>query len=203
MVLSADLQQSPRAMHVTLMSIELDVPSAVVRRALTSGPEGSGDNSTSFNRLPVSIPTPFTKPLSKSVPIPNFLDNNSKFYSIPSKEPRLVGSNFDTISPMSIHLINISRIASLDQLLASTTSNEPSSIFSSSSSAISILGLHLLLTRATRTSSLSVTVGQHVEDITASFVDLCMLNKERRKGNDRLPIHVSDLADVIAGLKFV
>lgn len=197
MILSADLQQSSGAMHVTLMSIELDVPSAVVRRAFTSG-LGSRDHSTAF-----SIPTPSTKPVSKSVPIPNFLDNNSKFYSIPSEEPRLVGSNFDTISATSIYLVNISRIASLDQLLASTMSNEPSSIFSSSSSAISILGLHFHLTRATRTSSLSITVGKHVEDITASLTDLCMLNKERRKRNDRLPIHLSDLVDVIAGLKFV
>lgn len=175
---------------MTLMSLELDVASAVVPRSASNNSEPTASSG--------SVSTSFYKPLPS--PIPDYLDNQSTIYSILSKEPRSVGPSLDIIPASTIYMVTVPRIASLDQLLTSTTSNQPSSLFSSCSSSISILGLHLLLIRATSTSSLAITVGQHLEDIATSYADLCILNKVRRRRNDRIPIHFSDVLEVVAAL---
>lgn len=181
---------STRPLHFTVMCIELDPPVGIVRHL--AGPSAGIREVVvgSANRKPISIVTAPSTP-TPSVSNPTYLDTQPRFYTTTSSEPRTLGATPDMVATTTSYIVNVPSNATLAQLASSTPPTPASSpSFSASTLSISVLGLHLLLTHATASSTLSITVGQHQDDISQNFVELCALNRERRRGGDRVPLHL-------------
>ena len=120
---------------------------------------------------------------------PAHLDSQPSVFALTPAEPVALGPDSNIIAPASTYLVHVPRIASL-----SHTSIEP---FMPSTSAISVLGVHFLLSHHSQTSSLGITLAQHLQDIRQSFVELATLGLTRWGTSGRMPWHLESVKVVL------
>lgn len=123
---------------------------------------------------------------------PAHLDAQSSLFAFTPSEPIAISPLSDLIAPASTYLIHVPRIASL----AHTLDLDPLLIPPASSPSISILGIHLVTAFASPSSSLDITLGEHLADIRQSFTELSALGQARWGTSGRIPWHLEAAATV-------
>ena len=111
------------------------------------------------------------------------LPPHSTLYSYTPKSLIAIGHDSDLISPCTHYLINIPHIASLSHSLSYSPH------IHSDSHSISVTGLYFLLSHSTPSSSLSMGLSQHSQEVRQSFVELAELGRTRDGTEGRIPIH--------------
>ncbi|KAM0788943.1 hypothetical protein ACM66B_003018 [Microbotryomycetes sp. NB124-2] len=184
------LPQHKRPVHVTLVAVENDAPLAVLKQ-----PESSKASTVKVvspramqedGELDPSSPSVSTDSSSMS-------SANARVLRLVPHEPVAIGSHSNLMAPASAYLVHLPQVASLthlDKAQPFMPSASSSSSTSSSSNAVSVYGLHFLLSNHSPTSQLSMTLSQHVEVVSQSFVELEALGKTRWNASGRLAWHV-------------
>lgn len=178
--MTCELQRSERQLQVSLVCLETNPAFALIQRPLhKSGTVAASAADTRIVKLGR----------------PSYLDVQSTSHTFTLTEPLSLGSSA-TATLCTTYLVDIPRTATLSHSAASSTP-----ACQSRASSISILGLHLLSSHSTRTSTLNLTAGQHLADLSQNFVELAALAKARRPASDgHLPIHVLDVGWAAAAL---
>ncbi|KAK4056626.1 hypothetical protein OIO90_002474 [Microbotryomycetes sp. JL221] len=186
------LPMSKRPLHVTVVAVDVNAPLSVLRNstATTTSPvvgfetveteEGQVNSSTSSSHSSMMD-----------------TQQSTTLHVIP-EEPVAFGPQHNLFAPASVYIIHLPSLASLAHL------NKPEPFMSSSSraldspsNAISVCGIHVLASKGSPTSSLSITLRQHVQDICQSFVELATLGNVKWGASGRFAWHVEAALTVV------
>lgn len=194
MLLADQLSLSGRPLHVSLVCTDFAPPISVLLLP-------SSDLSSPFpaaHRFSLGEGELLS---STQISKPAHLDVEPSFLAFTPPEPVLIHSDSDIIAPSSTFLVHVPRIASLSHTVPSPLRSPASA--STPNSSLSILGIHFLLSYATKSSSLDITLGELVSDVRQSWVELAALGTMRWGGSGRLPWHVEMVVEVAELLKEV
>lgn len=155
-----------RPLHVTIVAVDLQPPISVIEqafetaRAATSTEEGEVDPDVALSK-------------------PAHLDDQARMFTYTPAEPIALPSSPSLIAPATSYIVHIPRMSSLTH----TTIDA----FMPRSPAVSAFGVHFLMSRQSKSSSLKIPLHQHVDDVTKSFIQLAALAEVRWGASGRLP----------------
>lgn len=179
---------SKRPLHVSVIAVDPRPPLAVVQQhppQPATGPSSPAVSHAQSEEGEVVASSSSTCARAK----PAHLDTQPTIFTLSPAEPVAIGPESNIVAPSSAYLIHVPRIASLSHTSTDT--------FMPSSSAVSVLGVHFLLAHHSKTSSLSITIAQHVQDIRQSFVELAALGQTRWGTSGRMPWHLNAVKVVL------
>ncbi|KAK4702730.1 hypothetical protein P7C70_g3492, partial [Phenoliferia sp. Uapishka_3] len=187
-LLKEKLASTNRPLHVTIACSDLQPPLSVVQLpSMTSRSPASPPHDAEEGEVTRLGPTGSTISLK-----PPHIEAQSSLFAFTPSDLVAIGPQSDLIVPASTYLIHVPRIASL----AHTLDLDPLLIPSASSPSISILGLHLVTAFASPSSSLSITLSEHLADIRQSFAEVSAIGQTRWGTSGRIPWHLEAIATV-------
>ncbi|GAA6029607.1 hypothetical protein JCM8097_000960 [Rhodosporidiobolus ruineniae] len=195
-LLKEHLALSKRPIHVTFACVDLD-PALFVSPADPPS-RRSSTASTTINEEEgeLSVVTPgvalATASSNGSKP-PLFDDQAGSFSFTPSEPVSLV--SLPLLAPASTYIIHVPRLHTFTHSTTEPFQPAPSP---SSPAPISITALHFLLSHASRTSSYTGTLGELVDDVRTSFVELAALGKARWGTSGRVSWHLEAASQALA-----
>lgn len=192
-----------RAFHVSIVCSDLAPPISLINQfeELPSTPSSSMETRRSSAEegeltLHVSTPVDTTSPSATFVKQqPGHFDTQPTFAAYTPLDLVVIDSTSDLVAPLTTYIAHIPRFASLSHTSFSTESIL-SSAPPSSSSSISFLGLHFLTSYHSKSSTLDLTMEEHVRDVRQSFVELATLGRLRWGSSGRIAWHLEAVGQV-------
>lgn len=193
MTLKENVTNSRRAFHVSIVCSDLSPKISIILKKeepiIPLSPASLHRRRSSAEEGEVTFTPISLNPVPVTIKQPNHFDTQPTFAAFTSSSLITIDSTSNLVAPISTYIAYVPRFASLSHTAYETESvlsNSPSS----SSSSISLLGLHFLTCHQTKSSTLDLTLEEHVKDVRQSFVELATLGKLRWGTSGRIAWHL-------------
>ncbi|GAA5937387.1 uncharacterized protein JCM15063_002891 [Sporobolomyces koalae] len=171
-----------RPLHVSFVYVDLAPPLSIVPS--TAKPRRpSVQSETISEEGDLSLVSAGPRP-SSSKPDQLF-DQEPTVLAFTPAEPVSILPNATLFAPASTYLIHVPRIPTFTHSSVESSLSAPVA-----RNTISILGIHFLLSNASRSSSYSASLSSLVKDVRQSYTELAALGRVRWGMNGRLPWHL-------------
>lgn len=188
---------SKKAFHVTLTCSDLTPPvSIILLPDETIRPSSLARRRSSAEEGELTVVTSTASLSSNIKAVPHHFDTQPTFAAFTlTSDLFTTDSSLNLVAPISTYIAYIPRFASLSHTSFQSTSvlsNSPSN----SSNSISLMGLHLLGCHHTRSSTLDITLGEHIKDVRQNFIELATLGRLRWGTSGRIAWHLEAIGQV-------
>ncbi|KAM0754078.1 hypothetical protein T439DRAFT_346312 [Meredithblackwellia eburnea MCA 4105] len=220
-LLKEQLGTTKRPLHVTIACADMQPPVAVVELSAKATPVATPLPFTPMNTSGDAEEGEVTRTTVTGLTVvakPAHLEPEVQTFAYTPLEPVAIGFNSDLIAPATTYLFHVPRIATLAHSSSGLATGDADSfplLVSASPAAatggmgvatrpcISVIGLHVLLAHYSPSSSLSITLGNHMSDLAQSFTELAALGRVRWSTQGKCPWHLEAAATVGELLKEV
>ena len=215
-LVTEQLAAAKRPMHVTLCSVDLSPPLSVLAVPGKTAPAGEacaaedspemGEEGEVVMHEPAVVAA---KPAaaaaaaaavpsaSPAPPKPDHLDTEPSTFTFTPSEPVTVSAASALVAPASTFLVHVPRLHSLAHARPAAFPPGRSGGPGPGAGPVSVVGVHFLLGKGTRTSSLQgVTLARQVQDVGQSFAELAGLGRARWGASGRVAWHVEAVGQV-------